>query len=99
MSFQVRELRAALHNPWPSVRTSAAKALGRLGPAAKDAAPDLRRCLADPSSDVRTAAAMALGFFGPVAKDAIADLQQTAQTDIDPKVREAAAAALKILKQ
>ena len=47
-----------------SLRQTAAIALGRIGPGAKDAAPELLKLLKDPGEDVRRAAAEALGRIG-----------------------------------
>jgi HEAT repeat protein len=44
-------------------------ALGGIGPAAKEAAPELARLLKDPIEGVRGAAATALSDLGPAAKD------------------------------
>ena len=56
------------------MRRAAAEVLGGLGPAAKDAVPDLVKLLDDPDEGVRWAAASALGGIGPAAKDAAPDL-------------------------
>ncbi len=45
--------------------------MGRFGPAAEEAVPDLIEALADEYEDVRKEAALALGKIGPAAKDAI----------------------------
>ena len=50
----------ALADPTPSVRRRAARALGRLGPAAKQAEPALIKAVSDPQTEVRDAAADAL---------------------------------------
>ncbi|HZT79834.1 MAG TPA: HEAT repeat domain-containing protein, partial [Gemmataceae bacterium] len=44
----------------PLVRRQAARALGRIGPAAKDAIPDLNRALVDPDRQVFREAMLAL---------------------------------------
>ncbi len=48
----------------------AAKCVGRLGPAGKDAVPQLMKLLDDKEGNVRVAAANALGDIGPGAKEA-----------------------------
>jgi HEAT repeat protein len=61
----------ALADPDPGARTQAARALARIGPAAKEAVPELMRCLDDPDEEVRQAAARALGQIGPAAAPAV----------------------------
>src|SRR3954465_7879732 len=48
--------------------------LGKIGPAARDAVPELARLLNDPDKGVRAAAASALGRIGPAARDAVPEL-------------------------
>ncbi len=55
----------------PLIRMNAAQTLGRFGPAAAVAVPNLIAALADEFEDVRKYAAIALGKIGPEAKDAI----------------------------
>ncbi len=55
-------------------REGAAKALGNIGPDAKEAVPALIKALENDESDVRKAAAEALGNIGPDAKEAISAL-------------------------
>ena len=59
----------------PAARARAAIALGRMGPAAKEAVPGLTAVLKDRDVSVRSAAAYALGRIGPDAKPALAALQ------------------------
>ena len=73
-------------------RVQAAKALGGIGPDAKDAVGALIKSL-DDESDVRKAAAKALGKIGPDAKKAVDVLVKILDT-YDHEVREAAAEAL-----
>ena len=68
-------------------------ALGRLGPAAKDAAPRLAQLLSDPERGVRRAASDALVSLGPAAKDAAPELAKLLEHPT-AGVREAAAKAL-----
>ncbi len=56
------------------IRLIAAEALGRIGPDAKAAIPDLIAAMGDPDSRVRAEAARALGGIGPDAAAAIPDL-------------------------
>jgi HEAT repeat protein len=78
----------------PNVRYSAARALGKYGPKAKDYVPDLVQALKDRDKTVRMGAAYALGDVGTDAGDAVAALKE-ALKDKDPEVRKAAAYALK----
>jgi hypothetical protein len=57
-----------------TVRLNAARALARIGPAAKLAVPGLAKALNDPDPPVRMAAARALGQIGAQASPAIPDL-------------------------
>jgi HEAT repeat protein len=75
----------------PSVRLSAAMALGSIGPDAKDGVPALVRALKDRDTEVRLQAAKALGAIGPAAQDAIPALSQAAKND---GVRSAAEEAI-----
>lgn len=76
-------------------RAAAAKCLGRLGPAAKDAIQRLARLLTDdPSGEVRIAAATALGDIGPAALVAVPKLKSVVRDD-----RTAEPAARKALKK
>lgn len=62
---------SALTNPIGSVRISGASELGKLGPQAPEAVPDLTNLLDDDVESVRRAAIEALGLIGPEAKDAL----------------------------
>ncbi|VTU00710.1 heat domain containing protein : HEAT domain containing protein OS=Trichodesmium erythraeum (strain IMS101) GN=Tery_0826 PE=4 SV=1: HEAT_2 [Gemmataceae bacterium] len=84
-----------------SVREAAARCVGKLGPAGKDAVPQLVRMLDDKDAAVRVAAATALGDIGPGAKDAADRLKQLRGTGTgrkgdngDPLAGPAAAKAL-----
>ena len=55
-------------------RAQAANVLGRIGPDAQAAVPDLVRALYDPDLEVRKAATRALGQIGPAAEEAVAPL-------------------------
>jgi hypothetical protein len=52
----------------------------------------------DVNIEVRIAAIQELGQLGPLAKSAEPTLRELAQTDARPTVRQAAQAALKLLK-
>ena len=56
------------------IRLIAAFALGRIGPEARAAIPDLIAALSGPDSRVRGEAARALGLMGPDARAAIPEL-------------------------
>ena len=60
-----------LRDAAPGIRAQAALALGRIGPEAKAAIPDLVPLLNDPDHAVRAAAAGTLGHIGPQAEAAI----------------------------
>ena len=63
----------ALDHPGSDVRDCCARALGEIGPKAKEAVPALIGALGDKS--VRGNAIIALGKMGPAAKDAIPALR------------------------
>jgi HEAT repeat protein len=58
---------ADLDTPDPLVRQASAQALGRFGPAARDAVPALQGLLKDSDADVRQAATEALLNVAPPA--------------------------------
>jgi HEAT repeat protein len=79
----------------PVGREAAARALGRLGPAAKEAVPRLTDLLDDRDSRVRIAAAEALGMIGaPAALPAVPKLREVMR---DPLVESTARRALEKL--
>jgi HEAT repeat protein len=63
----------------PAARSRAAIALGKMGPAAREAVPALSATLKDRDVSVRAASAYALGRIGPDAKSALADLKKLTQ--------------------
>src|SRR5437762_2901203 len=71
----------------PCVRRSAAFALGRIGPAASLAVPQLVQALKDVDPNVRDAAAYALGEIGPAALEAFFPLLDKLANDREPRVR------------
>jgi HEAT repeat protein len=74
---------------------SAARHLGRLGPEASQAVPDLIDIVkGNDAAKLRVAAAAALGKIGPEAKDAVPVLVQQLDDEQSGDVRVAAAAAL-----
>ncbi len=75
-------------------RWKAARALGRLGPQAKDAVPGLVTAVADENGHVRREAIIALGRIGGSAEAAGAPALLRALEDPDPEIRRAAATAL-----
>ena len=80
------------------MRRYAASALGRIGPAAKEAVPVLVLALKnDKDKLVREYAAYALGGIGPAAKEAVTALTD-ALTDEDANVHDAAKYALEKIK-
>ena len=90
---QVKELLVTLKSEKVSERAAAARILGELGPAAKDAVADLQAALGDTDKDVRRSAARSLGDIGKASKPAVAALGKTLK-DPDAQVRQASAYAL-----
>ncbi len=90
---KVPELIAALKDRsyYPN-RYRAAKDLGELGPAARDAVPALAAALNDPEPLVRMAAAGALGRVGIFSREALL-VFKTAAKDESPQVRDTATEA------
>jgi HEAT repeat protein len=95
--YTVPSLIKALKDKDPAVRYTAAEALGRYGPEAKDAVPALTETLKDSDKNVRIGAAYALANIGPDARTAIPALEE-ALKDEDNRVRKGAAYALKELQ-
>ena len=89
----VKELVVTLKSEKVAERAAAARILGELGPAAKDAVPDLLAALGDADKDVRRCAARSLGDIGKASKPAVAALGKTLK-DADAQVRQASAYAL-----
>jgi HEAT repeat protein len=56
----VPDIAQALGDPSPRIRQEAARVLGRFGPAARDALPQLRKLLSDSDEDVRRAGSNAV---------------------------------------
>lgn len=77
-----------------TVRTAAASYLGMMGPAAKEAIPDLIISLNDSSKYVRRACARALGNIGTDARVSLTQLKM-ATKDKDPWVAHSAQNAIK----
>jgi serine/threonine-protein kinase len=90
----VQGLLESLGDSDPDQRCQAAKALGSLGGAAREAVPALTVALKDREGLVRTEAARALGRIGPEAKSAVPALN-AALKDREPLVAREAAEALK----
>jgi hypothetical protein len=65
---EVQRYREALKSPDVNIRREAAKALGEIGPGAKDAVPELIEALRDEDMDLITVCA--LGNVGPAARAA-----------------------------
>jgi HEAT repeat protein len=86
--------REDLKDPTGPVRWRAAYALGKIGPRAKAAIPEITRLLKDPDPIVRFVAAESLAEFGPDAKSAVPALREAARDGYRP-VREVARAAIK----
>jgi HEAT repeat protein len=75
-------------------RCTAARALGQMGPQAREALPALIQALQDREAMVRDAVADAIGCIGPDAPDAVLALMQ-ALADTNSFVQATAAKALK----
>jgi HEAT repeat protein len=75
-------------------KSDAIVTLGKIGPAAKDAVPQLIKILDEKDSDLPRLAAVALGRIGPAAKAAAARLLKLSISDPDEDIREAARTAL-----
>jgi HEAT repeat protein len=97
IDYSVLTLVQSLKDPDPNMRYYAAKSLGKYGPEAAAAVPDLVGALKDESALVRSGAAYALGDLGPTAAAAKPALLQAAK-DADKDVRTAVAYALKRLQ-
>jgi len=89
----VQELLVTLKAGKTAERAAAARILGEMGPAAKDAVAGLQEALADDEKDVRRTAARSLGDIGRPAKPAVGALGKSLK-DADPQVRQASAYAL-----
>ena len=89
----VPALQDALTDSDSRIRKVAAQSLGRIGPAARLAAPELALALQDPAAEVRDAASDALERLGP---DAVLALMGALKSH-RPDVRETAAWALGLL--
>jgi HEAT repeat protein len=90
---EVHRLVEDLESKSPGVRAKAIVALGRIGPAAKEAVADLIAAFKDGPVRVRISAAEALGWIGPAAKEAVPDLV-AALKERDEIIRSTAAQAL-----
>ena len=82
-----------MRSPDKDVRRSVAEALGKIGPAAKEAVPALIEALKDPDIDVRRSVAEALGEIGPEAKGVVPALIE-ALKDQEAGVRSSVRMAL-----
>lgn len=89
----LKAVRRALRDKEKYVRSMVAGSLGKLGPAAASAVPDLLKAAGDPDKDVRISAVWALGAIGPAAASATKKLEALLK-DPDPAVRGSVAAAL-----
>jgi HEAT repeat protein len=98
VALVVATLGSALADESAAVRTQAALALGRIGPAATGAAPGLVGLLHDADETVRCQAAEALGKVGGEEGVTVAALVELLQ-DASARVKAAAAQALGELKQ
>jgi hypothetical protein len=71
---EVQRYREALKSPDINIRREAARALGEIGPGAKDAVPELIEALDDEDMDLITVCA--LGRIGPAARAAAPAITQ-----------------------
>ena len=92
---EMRTLVAKLDDPDPTRREQAAKDIGRIGPAAKEAVPALTEALDDDDYDVTIAVINTLADIGPVAVPALIQ----ALGDEDNDVRLHASLALSRINQ
>jgi HEAT repeat protein len=77
----------------------AAAALGRMGPTAKDAAPELGKLVKAPTNPfIRHQALVALGQIGPAAKDAAPEVLEVLQKENNFSVRSTAIQTLKAMR-
>ncbi len=83
------ELAAALADPDPGLRVTAAMALESAGAAAAPAVPALVQALGDRDSRVRQAAVKALGAIGPGARAALPELTRELRRNSWPEAEEA----------
>jgi HEAT repeat protein len=83
-------------SPSATERWRAARALGAMGPEAREAVPELSRALKDDDAMLRAEAAIALGHMGPAAQPAVPALKDLL-TDKHLPVRDAAESALKAI--
>ncbi len=86
----VEGLRGLLHERKEGVRAEVVMALGRIGPDAAAAVPDLVPLLGDGSERVRQEAAVALGQIGPSAVDPLIAAAGSAETRISQAGRRRA---------
>ncbi|MDP6446655.1 MAG: HEAT repeat domain-containing protein, partial [Pirellulaceae bacterium] len=77
----VPELRNRLTSNDAEVRAQAADVLGRIGPDANEAIPELIILLDDESGPVRRSAARALGQIGPAAEQAVPSLMRVLEDE------------------
>ena len=68
---QVEDFTSKLKSPDAATRKGAAYSLGRMGPTARAAVPELITALKDTDQNVRRSVAIALGNMGPAARAAI----------------------------
>ncbi|HEV3262006.1 MAG TPA: HEAT repeat domain-containing protein [Gemmataceae bacterium] len=87
-------LRDYLRDQNTDLRGFAASALGKLGPDARGAAPDILPLMADRAASVRQQAARTLGKVGADSKEKVFDALREALKDSDRDVRLAAAEAI-----
>jgi HEAT repeat protein len=91
----VLALCAALKDSEPRVRLTAAASLGRMGPKNTGVVPSLMDALEDEDVDLRIEAVTALQLIGSPA--AVEALRSAARNNNEPRVREEATRALKVL--
>lgn len=85
-----------LNDPDPSIAQSAAWALGKIGPDAREAVPALRQSLIDGHTGLRWFATFALGSIGREAREALPELEVSLADDDEDVRREAAFALAQI---